>query len=100
MEVRDMVRMANQIASFFRGYRHDEAVKETANHINAFWEPRMREQLLAHLEQGRRRPRSPGQGRRREDQEAGAGSGVARNRPSRLATLAPQGEVRLSIPSC
>lgn len=52
MEIRDMVRMANQIASFFRGYGHDEAVKETAYHINAFWESRMRTQLLAHLEAG------------------------------------------------
>jgi formate dehydrogenase subunit delta len=52
MEIRDMVRMANQIASFFAGYPHDEAVKGTADHINYFWEPRMRAQLLAHLAKG------------------------------------------------
>lgn len=52
METRDMVRMANQIAAFFKGYGHDEAVKETAYHINAFWESRMRRQLLAHLDKG------------------------------------------------
>lgn len=52
METRDMVRMANQIAAFFKGYGHDEAVKETAYHINAFWEPRMRTQLFALLDKG------------------------------------------------
>ena len=52
MKIPDMVRMANQIAAFFAGYPHDEAVKETAYHINAFWEPRMRTQLLAHLDTG------------------------------------------------
>ena len=52
MEIRDMVRMANQIASFFKGYGHDEAVKETAYHINSFWEPRMRRLLFAHLDKG------------------------------------------------
>jgi formate dehydrogenase subunit delta len=52
METRDMVRMANQIASFFKGYGHEDGVKETAGHINNFWEPRMRRLLLAHLEKG------------------------------------------------
>jgi formate dehydrogenase subunit delta len=52
METRDMVRMANQIAAFFKGYGHDEAVKGTADHINHFWEPRMRRALLAHLDKG------------------------------------------------
>ncbi len=52
METRDMVRMANQIAAFFKGYGHDEAVKETAHHINAFWESRMRRQLFAYLDKG------------------------------------------------
>lgn len=47
-----MVRMANQIASFFKGYDHDEAVKDTAYHINSFWEPRMRRLLFAHLDKG------------------------------------------------
>ena len=52
METRDMVRMANQIASFFKAYPHDQAVKDTAYHINSFWEPRMRELLLRHLAAG------------------------------------------------
>lgn len=52
METRDMVRMANQIASFFASYPHDEAVNGTADHINKFWEPRMRAQLFTHLDKG------------------------------------------------
>ncbi len=52
METQDMVRMANQIASFFKGYPHDEALKEAATHLNNFWDPRMRRQLIAHLAKG------------------------------------------------
>ncbi len=52
MEIRDMVRMANQIAGFFAAYPHDQAVKDTAYHINSFWEPRMRSLLLRHIEGG------------------------------------------------
>jgi formate dehydrogenase subunit delta len=52
MEVKDMVRMANQIADFFRGYGHEEAVKEVATHINNFWDPRMRTHLFNYLAKG------------------------------------------------
>ncbi|MFO1123593.1 MAG: formate dehydrogenase subunit delta [Hyphomicrobiales bacterium] len=52
MELKDMVRMANQIASFYHGYPEAEASREIADHINRFWEPRMREELLDHLAQG------------------------------------------------
>ena len=52
MEAHDMVRMANQIADFFKGYGHDEAVKEIANHLNNYWDPRMRAHLFAHLAKG------------------------------------------------
>jgi formate dehydrogenase subunit delta len=52
MEIRDMVRMANQIAGFFKGYGAEEGAKETAAHINAFWEPRMRSLFFAHVDKG------------------------------------------------
>lgn len=52
METHDMVRMANQIADFFRGYPHDDAVKETAEHINRFWAPRMRKAFFEHMAKG------------------------------------------------
>jgi formate dehydrogenase subunit delta len=37
--------MANQIAAFFASYPHEEAVAGVANHIQRFWEKRMRAQL-------------------------------------------------------
>ena len=52
MDTRDMVRMANQIAGFFNGYEHEQAVKDAAEHINKFWEPRMRKALFALLDSG------------------------------------------------
>ncbi|MGE0237363.1 MAG: formate dehydrogenase subunit delta [Parvibaculaceae bacterium] len=41
----DIKRMANQIAVAFQAYPEEQAVKETANHIKSFWDPRMRKQL-------------------------------------------------------
>ncbi len=52
MDTQDMTRMANQIAGFFNGSGPEVAVKDAAEHINKFWEPRMRAALLAHLEKG------------------------------------------------
>ena len=52
MAVSDIVRMANQISDFFAAYPHDTAVKETANHIRSFWDPRMRRQLSEHVAAG------------------------------------------------
>ncbi len=37
-----IVRMANQIGTFFESKPHDEGVAGVAEHINKFWEPRMR----------------------------------------------------------
>ncbi|MFN0115014.1 MAG: formate dehydrogenase subunit delta [Paracoccaceae bacterium] len=47
-----MVHMANQIAQFFETKPHDEGVAGFAEHINRFWEPRMRRQLLDHVAAG------------------------------------------------
>jgi formate dehydrogenase subunit delta len=52
METRDMVRMANQIATFFKSYGEDEAVEGIAEHINKFWETRMRRDFFAYIETG------------------------------------------------
>lgn len=46
-----MVRMANQIASFFRSQSGDTA-DGVAAHLGDFWEPRMRRQLIDHIESG------------------------------------------------
>ncbi|GHB47282.1 formate dehydrogenase subunit delta [Pseudovibrio japonicus] len=44
--------MANQIANFFKHKPHDEAVAGIANHINDYWEPRMRLQLFDIVKNG------------------------------------------------
>jgi formate dehydrogenase subunit delta len=54
METADMLRMANQIAAFFKSYPREEALKDTATHFNNYWSPPMRAKLLAHLAQGGR----------------------------------------------
>lgn len=41
-----LIYMANQIATFFHSMPHDEAVGGVAEHINKFWEPRMRTQFF------------------------------------------------------
>lgn len=47
-----LIYMANQIAAFFRSKPEQEAVSGIANHINDFWEPRMRTQLFEVLDAG------------------------------------------------
>jgi hypothetical protein len=46
-----IVRMANQIGTFFLSKPHQEGVAGVAEHINKFWEPRMRRQFFAALEE-------------------------------------------------
>jgi formate dehydrogenase subunit delta len=47
-----LAHMANQIATFFESRAHAEGVAGVAAHINAYWEPRMRNQLLAIIADG------------------------------------------------
>ncbi|ODT07469.1 MAG: formate dehydrogenase [Mesorhizobium sp. SCN 65-20] len=47
-----LVYMANQIATFFDSKPHDERVEGIAEHINKFWDPRMRRQFLEMLAAG------------------------------------------------
>ena len=52
MDIRDTVRMANQIGEFFKSYPEQEALDGIADHINKFWEPRMRRIFFAHADAG------------------------------------------------
>lgn len=52
MEDHVMVHKVNSIARYFAAYPHDEAIAGVADHIQKFWEPRMRRQLLAYIEAG------------------------------------------------
>jgi formate dehydrogenase subunit delta len=46
MSTAKLVRMANQIASFFRSYPDDQAIHGIHDHLVAFWTPNMRAALL------------------------------------------------------
>jgi formate dehydrogenase subunit delta len=49
----NLVKMANQIESFFRSEPdHDAAIAGIENHIKRFWDPRMRKAIIAHVESG------------------------------------------------
>jgi formate dehydrogenase subunit delta len=38
--------MANQIGKFFAHQKHDQAVASIADHLDKFWDPRMRRTIL------------------------------------------------------
>lgn len=47
-----MVRMANQIAAFFKTQPKIDQAQAVADHISDFWEPRMKAQLVAFVTDG------------------------------------------------
>ena len=47
-----LIYMANQIARFFSSQGNDRAVAGTADHLQKFWDPAMRRDILAHLDAG------------------------------------------------
>ncbi len=50
MDIQHLVKMANQIGSFFESMPDREQAKaDIANHLKKFWEPRMRQAIVAGL---------------------------------------------------
>jgi formate dehydrogenase subunit delta len=47
-----LVRMANQIGTFFASQSEALAATSTADHIRSFWDPRMRAAIVAHVAAG------------------------------------------------
>ncbi len=47
-----LITMANQIAKFMESKPHSEGLEGLSNHINDFWEPRMRRHLFEVLDAG------------------------------------------------
>ena len=47
-----IIRMANQIATFFLSQPEATRVPGVSNHINKFWEPRMRRQFFEIIDAG------------------------------------------------
>jgi formate dehydrogenase subunit delta len=53
MHIENLVQMANRIGEFFQSMPdRTEATDGIAQHLRRFWEPRMRRELLAHLDMG------------------------------------------------
>ncbi len=53
MNAPKLVKMANQIAAFFAADPdHKAAIDGVTGHLRRFWEPRMRKEILAHLDRG------------------------------------------------
>ena len=52
MNPKTLVHMANRIGEFFQAMPdRQEALQGVATHIRKFWDPRMRRELLAYLDQ-------------------------------------------------
>lgn len=52
MTTEKLARQANQIAAFFSTQPGPSQADAVAQHINDFWEPRMRDQLARHMAAG------------------------------------------------
>ncbi|MDP1839978.1 MAG: formate dehydrogenase subunit delta [Reyranella sp.] len=52
MEAAKLVMMANQIGKFFAAQRGADPVAAIADHLDKFWEPRMRTEIVAHVAAG------------------------------------------------
>ena len=52
MSPEKLVYMANQIGKFFAGQGEEKAVPLIADHLEKFWDPRMRAAIVAHLDAG------------------------------------------------
>ncbi|HUV98717.1 MAG TPA: formate dehydrogenase subunit delta [Gallionella sp.] len=49
--MKNLIHMANQIGSFFEAMPdREEALQGIAGHLQRFWEPRMRSQLLGYVD--------------------------------------------------
>ena len=52
MDIHHLVKMANQIGDFFAAYPdRDEVTKSIAVHLKNSWDPRMRRQIIQHVDQ-------------------------------------------------
>jgi formate dehydrogenase subunit delta len=52
MDIERLVAMANDIAAFWDAEAGEGAAEGVRSHISRFWEPRMRRQIIAHLQKG------------------------------------------------
>jgi hypothetical protein len=77
MHIDNLVKMANQIGTFFEAMPdRDEALGDIASHLKRFWEPRMRRAAGPYRHDGRGRARSDRAGcRGASSRQGGGGAG-------------------------
>jgi formate dehydrogenase subunit delta len=51
MNIDHLIKMANEITSFWEGEAGEKAATEVAAHLRRYWEPRMRAQMITYFEQ-------------------------------------------------
>lgn len=51
MNIDQLIKMANEIASFWEGETGAKAADDVATHLRRYWEPRMRAQMIQYCEQ-------------------------------------------------
>ncbi len=69
-KVDKLVKMANQIGTFFAAQKNIDQAALTAEHLSKFWDPRMRDTIIDHVAHGGAVSRPRG-GRRREPSREG-----------------------------
>lgn len=52
LELARLLEMANQIGDFFAPYPPARRAEGIRNHLRTYWDPRMREALLAYIDRG------------------------------------------------
>ena len=52
IDLERLIEMANQIGDFFSPYPPKRAREGLRNHLRTYWDPRMRNALLAHIDAG------------------------------------------------
>ncbi|MGF0539617.1 formate dehydrogenase subunit delta [Agrobacterium sp. ES01] len=99
-----LIRMANQIATFFKSQPADTRLEGIATHINKFWEPRMRRRFFELVDHG-------GEGldrlvldaavlvkRPNEESGPGVGSGAAANSSKGKGSIAGEALSEATLP--
>lgn len=52
IDLERLIEMANQIGDFFAPYTPERAREGLRNHLRTYWDPRMRNALLEHIDAG------------------------------------------------
>jgi formate dehydrogenase subunit delta len=51
MNIDHLIKMANEISSFWEGEAGQQAATEVASHLRRYWEPRMRARMITYYEE-------------------------------------------------